>query len=232
MTLLSLTMNHRYQIGMESYDRLFPNQDTLPKGGFGNLIALPLQGGPRKQGNSVFVDEHFEPYEDQWSALSGIGKMSGDEVWSFIHKHGERGLFGNDNILAGSDDEADELNLFKQNKSNRQAILPETLPAEIQILQSDRLYISKSGLPSSAIHALMRIASFSNPEFHKAQAMRLSTYGKPRVISCAEDLGNAVVLPRGCLQEVLSLFEEYAVQVSVEDQRSSGTAIEAEFTGT
>ncbi|WP_340020776.1 DEAD/DEAH box helicase family protein [Paenibacillus sp. FSL K6-1096] len=232
MTLLSLTMNHRYQIGMESYDRLFPNQDTLPKGGFGNLIALPLQGGPRKQGNSVFVDEHFEPYADQWSALSGIDKISEDEVWSFIHKHGERGLFGNDNISAGSGDEADELNLFKQNQSNGQAILPETLPAEIQILQSDRLYISKSGLPSSAIHAVMRIASFANPEFHKAQAMRLSTYGKPRVISCAEDLGNAIVLPRGCLQEVLSLFEQHAVKVSLEDQRSSGVAIEAEFTGT
>lgn len=231
MTLLSLTMNKRYQIGMESYDRLFPNQDTLPKGGLGNLIALPLQGGPRKQGNSVFVDEHFEPYPDQWSILSGLGKLSEDDLKQFIYKHGERGLFNNDNITAGSDHEADELNLLQENQTQREEVLMEPLPAEIQVLHSDRLYILKSGLPSSAIHALIKIASFSNPDFYKAQAMRLSTYGKPRVISCAEDMGSYVVLPRGCLQDLLSFFEHNQVKVSLEDRRSSGTSIEAEFSG-
>ncbi|MDQ0194740.1 TOTE conflict system archaeo-eukaryotic primase domain-containing protein [Paenibacillus wynnii] len=180
MTLLSLTMNKRYQIGMESYDRLFPNQDTLPKGGFGNLIALPLQGGPRKQGNSSFIDEHFEPYADQWSVLSGLGKMTEDEVKQFIYKHGERGLFNNDSITAGSDHGADGLTLLQENQTQIEEVLMEPLPAEIQVLYSDRLYILKSGLPSSAIHALIKIASFSNPDFYKAQAMRLSTYGKPR----------------------------------------------------
>ncbi|MEC0170977.1 TOTE conflict system archaeo-eukaryotic primase domain-containing protein [Paenibacillus graminis] len=153
MTLLSLTMNNRYQIGMESYDRLFPNQDTLPKGGFGNLIALPLQGGPRKQGNSVFVNERFEPYADQWGTLSELGKMGEDQVKQFIYKYAERGLFTNDSITAGSDQEAE--------------VLMESLPAEIQVLYSDRLYILKSGLPSSAIHALIKLASFSNPDFYK-----------------------------------------------------------------
>lgn len=92
MTLLSLTMKQRYQIGLESYDRLFPNQDTLPKGGFGNLIALPLQGGSRKHGNSTFIDDHFEPYADQWNILSGLSKMTEDQIKQFIYKHGERGL--------------------------------------------------------------------------------------------------------------------------------------------
>lgn len=230
MTLLSLTMNKRYQIGMESYDRLFPNQDTLPKGGLGNLIALPLQGGPRKQGNSVFVDEHFEPYPDQWSILSGLGKMDEDLVKQFIYKHGERGLFNNDRITAGLDHEAG-LTLLQENQTQIEEVLMEPLPAEIQILQSDRLYILKSGLPSSVIHALIKIASFSNPDFYKAQAMRLSTYGKPRVISCAEDMGSYVVLPRGCLQDLLSFFEHNRVKVSLEDLRSSGTSIEAEFSG-
>lgn len=232
MTLLSLTLNKRYQIGMESYDRLFPNQDTLPKGGFGNLIALPLQGGPRKQGNSSFIDEQFEPYADQWSVLSGIGKMNEDEVKQFIYKHGERGLFNNENITEGSDHEADGLTLLQENRAQIEEVLMEPLPAEIQFLHSNRHYIPKSGLPSSAIHALIKIASFSNPDFYKAQAMRLSTYGKPRVISCTEDMGNYVVLPRGCLQDVLSFFEHNQVKASLEDQRSSGTSIEAEFTGT
>ncbi len=232
MTLLSLTMNNRYQIGMESYDRLFPNQDTLPKGGFGNLIALPLQGGPRKQGNSVFVDEHFEPYADQWGILSELSKLDEDLVKQFIYMHRQRGLFSNDNITAETDHEADGLTLLQENPSQIEAALMESLPAEIQILQSDRLYIPKSGLPSHAIHALIQIASFSNPNFYKAQVMRLSTYGKPRVISCAEDLENYVALPRGCLQEVLSFFGHNRVKVSLKDQRSSGTPIEAEFIGT
>ncbi|AIQ55696.1 TOTE conflict system archaeo-eukaryotic primase domain-containing protein [Paenibacillus borealis] len=232
MTLLSLTMNNRYQIGMESYDRLFPNQDTLPKGGFGNLIALPLQGGPRKQGNSVFVDEHFEPYADQWGILSELGKMGEDQVKHFIYTHGERGLFSNDRIITGSDHETDGLSLLQENPTQIEEVLMEPLPAEIQILQSDRLYILKSGLPSCAIHALIKIASFSNPDFYKAQAMRLSTYGKPRVISCAEDLENYVVLPRGCLPDLLSFFEQNQVKVSVEDRRTSGSPIDAEFIGT
>ncbi|WP_052098105.1 TOTE conflict system archaeo-eukaryotic primase domain-containing protein [Paenibacillus stellifer] len=215
---------------MESYDRLFPKQDTLPKGGFGNLIALPLQGGPRKQGNSVFVDEHFEPYADQWGILSELGKIDEDLVKQFIYKHGERGLFNNDRITAGLDHEAG-LTLLQENQTQIEEVLMEPLPAEIQILQSDRLYILKSGLPSSAIHALIKIASFSNPDFYKAQAMRLSTYGKPRVISCAEDMGSYVVLPRGCLQDLLSFFEHNRVKVSLEDRRSSGTSIEAEFYG-
>ncbi|ASA25145.1 TOTE conflict system archaeo-eukaryotic primase domain-containing protein [Paenibacillus donghaensis] len=232
MALLSLSMNKRYQIGMESYDRLFPNQDTLPKGGFGNLIALPLQGGPRKLGNSVFIDEHFEPYADPWSILSGLGKLNEDEVKQFIYKHGERGLFNNDSITAVSDHEADELTLLQKNPTQLEEVLMEALPAELQVLHSDRLYIPKSGLPSSAIHALIRIASFSNPDFYKTQAMRLSTYGKPRVISCAEDLESYVVLPRGCLPELLSFFEHNHVKVSLVDQRSIGTTIAAEFTGT
>ena len=84
--LLTKTMENRYELGLDSYDRLFPNQDTLPKGGFGNLIALPLQGGPRKEGNSVFVDENFTPYEDQWSFLSGLEKMSLSQVESKLQE--------------------------------------------------------------------------------------------------------------------------------------------------
>ncbi|AIQ10766.1 TOTE conflict system archaeo-eukaryotic primase domain-containing protein [Paenibacillus durus] len=232
MTLLSLTMKKRYQIGLKSYDRLFPNQDTLPKGGFGNLIALPLQGGPRKHGNSAFIDEHFEPYADQWSILSGLGKMTEDEVKQFIYKHGERGLFNNDGLIAASSDEEGGLAWVQENCVQEEQILMESLPAEIQILHSDRLYIPKPGLPSSAIYALIKLASFSNPDFYRTQAMRLSTYGKPRVISCAEDLESYVALPRGCLQALLSFFERNHVKVSLDDQRSSGTSIEAEFTGT
>ena len=74
--LIYYAMEHRANIKMKSYDRLFPNQDTLPNGGFGNLIALPLQGHARRLGNSVFLDSHFEPWPDQWAFLSCLQRLS------------------------------------------------------------------------------------------------------------------------------------------------------------
>jgi hypothetical protein len=73
--LLTRTMERRHQLGLGSYDRLFPNQDTMPHGGFGNLIALPLQKMPRKLGNSVFLDDSLEPIVDQWRYLASIPRM-------------------------------------------------------------------------------------------------------------------------------------------------------------
>jgi hypothetical protein len=73
--LITETMSRHHQLSMASYDRLFPNQDTLPRGGFGNLIALPLQHEPRQQGNSVFIDDAFAPYADQWAFLASLSRL-------------------------------------------------------------------------------------------------------------------------------------------------------------
>ena len=84
--LLTHAMSERHEIKFKSYDRFFPNQDTMPKGGFGNLIALPLQKAARKNGNSVFIDEHLHPYEDQWGFLAQVGKLSEEEIGALIVK--------------------------------------------------------------------------------------------------------------------------------------------------
>jgi hypothetical protein len=84
--LLTCAMSERHQIKFKSYDRFFPNQDTMPKGGFGNLIALPLQKAAREKGNSVFIDERFHPYEDQWGFLAQIKRLSEDEIGALILK--------------------------------------------------------------------------------------------------------------------------------------------------
>lgn len=231
-TLLNLTMRKRYQIGLESYDRLFPNQDTLPKGGFGNLIALPLQGGPRKNGNSTFINDTFEPYADQWNFLFKLGKMTEDEVNQFIYRNAEKESFYKDTVISAASEYEDEIAWRQENSIQEEEHLLEPMPGEIRVLFSDRIYIPKQGLPSNAIYALIKLASFSNPDFYKAQAMRLSTYGKPRVISCADDLESSLALPRGCLKEVLAFFGHYNVSVRLDDQRMQGSAIVAEFTGT
>jgi hypothetical protein len=78
--VLTETMETRPDIGLDSYDRLFPNQDTMPHGGFGNLIALPLQKGARQQANSVFLDESLAPHPDQWAYLAGVTRISREHL--------------------------------------------------------------------------------------------------------------------------------------------------------
>lgn len=78
---------------------------------------------------------------------------------------------------------------------------------------------------------LLRLAAFQNPEFYRAQAMRLSTLGKSRVIACAEDLPHYIALPRGLLKEVLDVFDSHRIAVRVTDHRFGGVPVEFDFHG-
>ncbi|MBE1446130.1 TOTE conflict system archaeo-eukaryotic primase domain-containing protein [Paenibacillus sp. OAS669] len=227
--LLTKTMENRYELGLDSYDRLFPNQDTMPKGGFGNLIALPLQGGPRKEGNSVFVDEYFTPYEDQWRFLSGLRKMTLSQVEAKVHE-----LTRNSKVLNVSlwDEEMDEDRPWeKQQLDFEEARVDIALPSKVHLTLSNMIYIEKNGIPARIINQIRRLASFQNPDFYKTQAMRLPTYGKPRVIGCAEDFPNHIALPRGCLQLVENLFGKYGVELSIADERNKGIEVDVNFIG-
>lgn len=227
--LLTKTMENRYELGLDSYDRLFPNQDTLPKGGFGNLIALPLQGSPRKEGNSVFVDENFTSYEDQWSFLSGLKKMTLFQIEDKLHE-----MTRNSNVLNVGiwDEDMDEDRPWEKRQIDiNVARIAVPLPAKIRIILSNMIYIENNGLPAWMINEIRRLASFQNPDFYKTQAMRLPTFGKPRVIGCAEYFPKHIALPRGCLQLVSSLFEKYGVELSIADERNKGTEVDVSFTG-
>ncbi|MFA7006977.1 MAG: restriction endonuclease subunit R, partial [Verrucomicrobiia bacterium] len=105
--ILTRTMERRHQVGLDSYDRLFPNQDTMPKGGFGNLIALPLQHDPRSQGNSVFVDENIAPHDDQWAYLSSVRRMRPAEVEAIVREAERAGRVVGIRLSLATD-EADE----------------------------------------------------------------------------------------------------------------------------
>ncbi|HHV61445.1 MAG TPA: hypothetical protein GXX51_02245 [Firmicutes bacterium] len=183
--LLTRTIERRHQIGLDSYDRLFPNQDTMPKGGFGNLIALPLQRRPRDQGNSLFLDRDFQPYPDQWKFLSTLRKMRVEEVENLVMEAARAGsIIGVRLSLigAGGEEEDEEENPWtlppsKKRKSEKPITGP--LPEKVRIIQNNLLYIEKEGLPPALLSRLVRLAAFQNPEFYKAQAMRLSTFGPP-----------------------------------------------------
>jgi superfamily II DNA or RNA helicase len=229
--LLTETLERRPELGFASYDRLFPSQDTLPQGGFGNLIALPLQRRPRDYGNSVFVDRNLHTYKDQWAFLASVVRLTPEEVYIRIEAAEAR-----DRVLAVrmpvADEDGDEP--WNQPPSQRPPIRPvtEPLPDRVKIVLSDDIYIDRSALPASMITRLVRLAAFQNPEFYQAQAMRRSTFDKPRIVSCAKLLPRHVALPRGCLEESFELLRSHHVEIDVDDLRERGAELDCRFLGT
>jgi superfamily II DNA or RNA helicase len=229
--VLTRTMERRYAMGLDSYDRLFPSQDTMPKGGFGNLIALPLQHGPRENGNSVFVDDQLRPYDDQWAFLSSIKRLAPDEAQALLRKVYPGGDVINIKHSASDYDEASDPWILPPSGRLAAKVITEPLPPSVSIKLGNLIYVEKKDLPDAFLDRLIRLAAFQNPEFYSAQAMRLSTFGKPRVIACAEDLLHHIALPRGLLKEVLDLFQSHGIAVDVADHRFSGVPIQVDFHG-
>lgn len=221
-TILTETMSRDGRVSLKSYDRVFPSQDRLPEGGFGNLVALPLQGKARKNGNSAFVDETFTPFEDQWTYLLEVKKVS--EI--FI-----------DEVLAlhGLSSELGEMSTTSESKPWEapipQKITNEDFPKEVICVKSDRLYIPLPGLSGKVLNHIKRIASFKNPEFYAKQGMRLSTYNIPRIISCADVLEEYVALPRGCEDIIVELLIDHHVSYHIKDKTNHGNCISVRFKG-
>ncbi|MDA0811487.1 MAG: DEAD/DEAH box helicase family protein [Verrucomicrobia bacterium] len=232
--VLTETMERRPDVGLKSYDRFFPNQDTLPRGGFGNLIALPLQRAARDCGNSVFVDSTLQPYPDQWEFLSAIERVSKQWIESIVRLAEERGrVIG---VRTVSPDDGDDADPWTLTPSRQRGWMPGLsngdMPKELEVVLAGQLYVPKVGLTPALRNALVRLAAFQNPEFYKAQAMRLPTYDKPRIIACAEDYAEHIALPRGCLDEAMDLFKALKVKARVRDERVAGRTMEAGFRGT
>lgn len=224
--LINCTMEKHPEIGFNSYDRLFPNQDTMPKGGFGNLIALPLQNKARQQGNSVFVDKNFIPYLDQWQFLSVVRKMNKPEVNKILEN--DHGLNLNDSFTEETKFE-DKPWIIKSKVKDDFSVI--TLPSKVTVVLSNQIYISKEYLPPKLMNKILKLAAFKNPEFYKAQAMRFSTYNKPRIISCAEILAKYITLPRGCINDLQELLSSLSISMEIQDERAFGIKIKTKFVG-
>lgn len=221
-TILTEAMERYGRMTFKSYDRFFPNQDRLPEGGFGNLVALPLQGKARKEGNSVFVDENFMIYEDQWNYLLQIKRISETTIDAILAKH-------------GTDSELGELSITSESTPWEtpvpQKITPNDFPANPVLIRSNMLYIPLSGFSARAINHLKRIASFKNPEFHARQGMRLSTYNIPRIISCADMEEDYIALPRGCEDAVVAFGKDSQAAYRIEDKTNHGENVTVRFKG-
>ncbi len=225
--LISHTCDRTRQLSLSSYDRLFPNQDTMPKGGFGNLIALPLQKQPRQRGGSVFVDENFMPYPDQWQFLASIKAIARTELEdAILRASGGRNPL---DVAFAIEEEDSKPWQRPPSISNR---LSGPLPETLNLVLANHIFITKADLPQQLANRLIRLAAFQNPEFYKAQAMRLPVWSKPRIIGCAENFPQHIGLPRGCFDDLLELLEENDIRAEIQDERLAGHKVTVKFTGT
>jgi superfamily II DNA or RNA helicase len=228
--VLTETMDRRPEMGLGSYDRLFPSQDTLPKGGFGNLIALPLQKRAREQGNSLFVDDRFEPHPDQWAFLSSIRRMDLDRVRTLVDEAVRSGRVVGVR-MAVTDEQDDEPWTLPPSRRREQTPIAGPLPEAIELVLENQIYVAKEALTAPLKNRMIRLAAFQNPEFYKAQAMRFPTYDKPRIISCCEEFSRHIGIPRGCLEEVLDLLHSLKIQTTIVDKRFGGNPVGLSFHG-
>ena len=228
--LLTESMSCNHAIKFESYDRLFPNQDIMPKGGFGNLIALPLQGqAVREKQSSVFVDDNFIPFHDQWAFLSCVTKLNIEIVEDYIKRFCKNSELG---ILYSAGKESDDTGQKPWEKSKPQQELAALDFSEtVKIVKANMLHIDKSGITSTALNRIKRLGAFRNPDFYKSQAMRLPTYDKPRIIDTTMETSQYLSIPRGCEDELLALLDSAKVQYIIDDKRNIGIPINAEFNG-
>lgn len=227
--LLTRTTAQRHEVGLDSYDRLFPSQDTLPKGGFGNLIALPLQRKPRDEGKSVFVDAYCRPAPDQWRLLSGVARMSVDDVARAL----EKALDGADALgerMALGDGAETPWSLPPSGR-RAESHISGPFPDATDVVTANLVYVAKDSLPQGLQDRLVRLAAFENPEFYRAQAMRLPTFAKPRLICCAEEIAGFIALPRGCLEAALDLLEAHGIEPRLRDERTDGQPLDVTFHG-
>ena len=208
-------------MSFKSYDRFFPNQDFMTTGGFGNLVALPLQGRARKDGNSVFVDEDFIPLTDQWEYLQRMTKMTAAEVEKLVSRYDREPL----GELSKSSESAPWERPLPKPMSTAD------FPKHITIVRSSGIYIPTKGLSAKAVNHLKRLAAFKNSEFYAKLGMRLPVYNLPRIISCSEITDDYLILPRGCEESAIDFLRENNVDVEIQDKANPGMPITVEFNG-
>jgi superfamily II DNA or RNA helicase len=223
--ILTETMARGASLSVTSYDRLFPSQDVLPNGGFGNLIALPLQREARKLGNTEFLNEELEPHADQWSFLASAVKIAPDRLAELIADSGA------DRVLAvRTATERPELP-WRPSRTLADRLRGTPMPDKVDATLAERLYVDRTRLPPVLVDATRRLATFPNPMFTELQGMRMSVARTPRVIACFEELGQHLALPRGCLDDLRALLAELDVAIDLDDQRVEGEPLAVEFAG-
>lgn len=239
LALFATASLERYPVSFDSFDRLFPNQDTLPKRGFGNLIALPLQWNAREENNSVFIDADGRAWDDQWEGLAGVQRISHREIETTLMKlRSPLDRLLQEPGLPDTHEEQRETDRpapWERSPSGIESVAPDVIvrcPATVNAVRANMFFVEKRDLPAQLLNRVLSTAAFGNPDFYKAQKMRMPVRGKPRIISCAEDEPDYIGLPRGCEAEAVELLSTYGISAEVTDRRHDGTRMPNKFAGT
>ena len=200
------------------YDRMIPTQDALPEGGLGNVIALPLQGMALKSGNSAFVDENWNAYEDQLKVLAGTRRLTRQEIEDYLSLWYSTGFTSEDN---GTDAPWDKNSEIESG----------SVKGVVRIVLADRIYIDSSGMSNKTKRQLRRMATFSNKQYFQNQAMDMPNYDESRFIYLGSDEGKYIVLPRGLREDILKKFDNAGIRYKIEDKRTQGRELNISFKG-
>jgi superfamily II DNA or RNA helicase len=205
----------RGRMDLTSYDRLFPSQDVVQVGGFGNLIAAPLQGRARQRGATVFLDlATMEPFEDQWAYLSSLGRLTPKEVNRLAQRLGQ--------VAVGA-----EVNRLRSPTSTKIAVQS---PAVVRARLGATITVESTELPPALLATLKHAASMPNPVFYERQRRRASTWDTPRFLrSYDETLAGDLLLPRGLQDRLTALVVEAGSRLELTDERTDGGTQEFEF---
>ncbi len=200
--LLREAMTVRAELDLASYDRLFPAQDFLPKGSFGNLIALPLQGECRRRGTTVFLDRStLEPHDDQWAFLASLERLSPQVVSALTSALGE--------LAAGPD--------VRTYRRPRSADVGPAPPPSISAVAGAMLGIDRVGVPPALLSGLKHLASLHNPDFYEKEKQRFSTWNTPRFVRCYRETLDQLLLPRGLRAKAEAIVAEAGSRLDISD---------------
>ena len=200
------------------YDRMIPTQDALPEGGLGNVIALPLQGMALKSGNSAFIDENWNAYEDQLNVLAGTRRLTRQGIEDYLSLWYSTGSTSEDNGTDAPWDKNSEIEAG-------------SVKGVVRIVLADRIYIDSTGMSNKTKRQLRRMATFSNKQYFQNQAMDMPNYDESRFIYLGSDEGKYIVLPRGLREEILKKFDNAGISYKIEDKRTKGQELNISFRG-
>lgn len=200
------------------YDRMIPTQDALPEGGLGNVIALPLQGMALKSGNSAFIDENWNAYEDQLNVLAGTRRLTRQGIEDYLSLWYSTGSISEDNGTDAPWDKNSEIEAG-------------SVKGVVRIVLADRIYIDSTGMSNKTKRKLRRMATFSNKQYFQNQAMDMPNYDESRFIYLGSDEGKYIVLPRGLREEILKKFDNAGISYKIEDKRTKGQELNISFRG-
>lgn len=227
--IISHACENNRQLDLKSYDRLFPNQDSMPAGGLGNLIGLPFQSDPKKRACSVFVNEKFQVYSDQWAYLYTITRMRVEDIREAIFNAvGDRDPLDIEFAVELDDDKPVDEPWAPKKKVT--LLLPGVVPKSIAVKHGNMLWFENS-LPISLKNKLLRLSAFKNKQFHIAHAMGRSVWGIPRIIVKGDYSAQYFGIPRGCYSSVMDVLAANSIELIVDDVRSMGKPIDVTFKG-